>query len=461
MTILLNATPHRFPRRLTRLYICSLSAIAVMSLGGQVLVQRQLARQNDDMQMVSLARNRQRLCENLLKTTLAAKLDLADRPTHLAQLQQLIDEWDGTKEVLRKQLGSTMSSRQMQEVEPMFAKLAPLSGQILTTAREVLTTTPQAPGRLRGDGRSLPGGAALAVPQLIKTGTEFNQTIDQLITWYSGKVEAGLAQLKLLEMGLFGLTLGVLLLEGLLVFRPAVQQLQNSLEALARSLMQLTQEQEKSEKLLLNILPEPIAERLKTNPKTIADSFAEATVLFADIVGFTELSGRVSPEELVQRLNEIFSRFDLLAERHGLEKIKTIGDAYMVVGGLPTARADHAEAIAQMALDMQTELQQINTRLGESFNIRIGINSGPVVAGVIGIKKFIYDLWGDTVNVASRMESHGQPGQVHVSESAYKLLQYAYTLEPRGTIAIKGKGEMTTYWLKGPKLGQTAGAIAS
>jgi PAS domain S-box-containing protein len=210
-------------------------------------------------------------------------------------------------------------------------------------------------------------------------------------------------------------------------------------------------EKEKSEALLLNILPSAIAQRLKYETDSIADSFADVTVLFADIVGFTELSCCVAPVELVKLLNRIFSAFDLLTERHELEKIKTIGDAYMVVGGLPTPRANHAEAIAEMALDMQEEIARFNARTGETFNIRIGINTGPVVAGVIGIKKFIYDLWGDTVNTASRMESHGIPGCIQVTQATYKRLRDNYLFEERGVIEVKGKGEMTTYLLTGRK----------
>ncbi len=210
-------------------------------------------------------------------------------------------------------------------------------------------------------------------------------------------------------------------------------------------------EQEQSERLLLNILPEPIADRLKMEEEHIADHFPEVTVLFADIVGFTELSSSISPEELVKLLNRIFSKFDNLAEKHGLEKIKTIGDAYMVVGGIPSPRVDHAEAIADMALDMQREITKFKTPNGQPFNIRMGINSGPVIAGVIGIKKFIYDLWGDTVNIASRMESHGLPGQIQVTVNTYCLLKDKYILEERGNIYVKGRGEMETYFLIGKK----------
>ena len=218
--------------------------------------------------------------------------------------------------------------------------------------------------------------------------------------------------------------------------------------ALNETLKALQYQQEQSERLLLNILPEEIANRLKMGDSTIADTFANATVLFADIVGFTQLSARVSPTELVSFLNEIFSTFDHLAEKHGLEKIKTIGDAYMVVGGLPTPRSDHANAIAEMALDMLDAISDFSNTHNQDFSIRIGINSGPVVAGVIGIKKFIYDLWGDTVNTASRMESHGKPGCIQVTSTTYDLLEGKYIFESRGAIKVKGKGLMNTYLLQ-------------
>ncbi|MEG3881123.1 adenylate/guanylate cyclase domain-containing protein [Microcoleus sp. herbarium7] len=218
--------------------------------------------------------------------------------------------------------------------------------------------------------------------------------------------------------------------------------------ALNETLKALQYQQEQSESLLLNILPEEIANRLKRGDSTIADTFADVTVLFADIVGFTQLSSQVSPTQLVALLNDIFSTFDNLAERHGLEKIKTIGDAYMVVGGLPIPRADHAVAIAEMALDMLDAIAEFSHTHNQNLSIRIGINTGPVVAGVIGIKKFIYDLWGDTVNTASRMESHGKPGCIHVTSTTYQLLQEKYFFESRGAIEVKGKGKMNTYLLQ-------------
>ncbi|MFB2839004.1 adenylate/guanylate cyclase domain-containing protein [Floridanema evergladense] len=211
----------------------------------------------------------------------------------------------------------------------------------------------------------------------------------------------------------------------------------------------LRYQKEQTEELLLNILPQPIAERLQTEQGTIADNFENVTVLFADLVGFTELSANTSPRELVENLNIVFSEFDRLAEHYGLEKIKTIGDAYMAVAGLPTSRPDHAEAAAEMALDMLIKIAEFNSKAGTTFNLRIGLNTGPVIAGVIGIKKFSYDLWGDTVNTASRMESQGIPGAIQVSDRTYFLLKGKYELTKRGTIYIKGKGEMVTYLLGG------------
>ena len=208
-------------------------------------------------------------------------------------------------------------------------------------------------------------------------------------------------------------------------------------------------EKQKSEQLLLNILPQPIVEQLRNNPDVIAEQFNDVTILFADLVGFTPLAARLNPIELVKLLNHIFSRFDQLVDQLGLEKIKTIGDAYMVAAGLPIPRADHAEAIAQMALAMQAAMKRFQVELGEDIKIRIGINTGTVVAGVIGTRKFIYDLWGDAVNIASRMESSGEAGGIQVTEATYQRLKHNYQLEKRGTINIKGRGEMMTYWLLG------------
>jgi class 3 adenylate cyclase len=233
-----------------------------------------------------------------------------------------------------------------------------------------------------------------------------------------------------------------------------VTALQKTKAALEASEAALQESQKQSERLLLNILPLSIAERLKQDTSAIAEHFDEVTILFADIVGFTPLSTRIKPAELVNLLNEIFSTFDELTEKHGLEKIKTIGDAYMVVGGLPIPKPDHAEAVAQMALDMQKAIAHFQAKYSEQLQIRIGINTGSVVAGVIGTKKFIYDLWGDAVNVASRMESSGVPGKIQVTEATYERLE-RYEFEQRGQVAVKGRGEMTTYWLVGDNLLQT------
>lgn len=221
-------------------------------------------------------------------------------------------------------------------------------------------------------------------------------------------------------------------------------RLESVLADLAEQHRLLQHEQAKSEQLLLNILPPPIAERLKHTPGIIADRFDAVTVLFADIVGFTELAAGIAPEVLVRMLNEIFSRFDQLAEQHGLEKIKTIGDSYMAVGGLPMPRDDHATAVAALALDMQAAVRTLS---GEALNLRIGIHSGPVVAGVIGTKKFSYDLWGDTVNVASRMESHGQAGTIQLSLATYQLIRHSFHCTARGAVQIKGKGVMDIWQL--------------
>lgn len=213
----------------------------------------------------------------------------------------------------------------------------------------------------------------------------------------------------------------------------------------------LEREQARSESLLLNILPSPIAERLKAGNHTIADGYAEATILFADLVGFTRMSTTVSPEQLVVMLNRLFSRFDELSGRFGVEKIKTIGDAYMACAGVPVARPDHAEAIADMALAMREALKEHNREFGSNLQIRIGINTGPVVAGVIGLKKFIYDLWGDTVNLASRMESSGVPDRIQVSASTWEHLRDRYDFEARGDIDVKGIGSVKAYLLNGRK----------
>jgi class 3 adenylate cyclase len=211
----------------------------------------------------------------------------------------------------------------------------------------------------------------------------------------------------------------------------------------------LQHEHERSESLLQNILPRAVIARLKGGETTIADRYSGVTVVFADIVDFTRLSTLLTPKDLVAKLNQIFSRFDKLVDTYGLEKIKTIGDAYMVACGLPEPRSDHVEVAAEFALRMQDELKSIKNVEGSEFNVRIGIHTGPAVAGVIGTRKFAYDVWGDTVNTASRMESHGIPGEIQVSEATFRLLKDKYTFEERGAIEIKGKGQMHTYLLKG------------
>ena len=203
-------------------------------------------------------------------------------------------------------------------------------------------------------------------------------------------------------------------------------------------------EQQRSEHLLLNVLPKPIAERLKAGESTIADGFTEVGVLFADIAGFTPMSERMAPDAVVRMLDEIFTEFDELAVRFAVEKIKTIGDAYMVASGLLEPRADHARDIVDMALAMRDAIER-----HDGLGIRIGIDIGPVVAGVIGRSKFSYDLWGDTVNTASRMESHGVTGQIHVTERAARRLRPRYRLEERGIIEVKGKGSMPTFLVTG------------
>ncbi len=208
-------------------------------------------------------------------------------------------------------------------------------------------------------------------------------------------------------------------------------------------------ERARAENLLLNVLPERIAQRLQKTPAPIGERFAQVTVMFVDVVEFTRLAARVSPEQLLRFLNDLFTRFDLIADRFGLEKIKTIGDAYLAAGGLPEPRDDHAEAIADMALAMRDSVRDLRDPLGQPLQLRIGIYTGPVVAGVIGVRKFSYDLWGDTVNMASRLESHGLPGKIQIGPPTYQLLAGRYLCEPRGPTTIKGAGEMETWFLVG------------
>ncbi len=204
-----------------------------------------------------------------------------------------------------------------------------------------------------------------------------------------------------------------------------------------------------SDGLLLNVLPRSIADRLKRHPGVIADRYDDVTVLFADVADFTPFAERTPPEQVVGFLDDLFSRFDDLTAARGLEKIKTIGDAYMVAGGLPERRDDHAEAIAGLAMAMQEEVSRMATERGLDVSIRIGIDTGAVIAGIIGRHKFAYDLWGDTVNTAARMESHGIVGRIHVTDATYLRLRSQFAFEARGEIEIKGKGRMATYLLIG------------
>jgi class 3 adenylate cyclase/HAMP domain-containing protein len=210
---------------------------------------------------------------------------------------------------------------------------------------------------------------------------------------------------------------------------------------------ELGRKNEENLRLLLNILPARIAERLKNGERIIADACAEVTILFADIVGFTDLSTRIPAQQLVALLSELMSDFDRLAQEHNIEKIKTIGDAYMAVAGLPESRPDHAEAAIRLAVDMLRAAGRRTTFNGVPLQLRIGINSGPVIAGVIGTHKFAYDLWGDTVNTASRMESCGIPGQIQVTETTFDILRHKYQFKSRGHIEVKGKGFMSAYLL--------------
>ncbi len=221
-----------------------------------------------------------------------------------------------------------------------------------------------------------------------------------------------------------------------------LQLLESQLE---RQLLEI--EKEKSERLLLNILPVAIAERLKRESGIIAERHASVTVLFADIIDFTSFANLTDPEDLVSLLNDLFSRFDQVAERHGLEKIKTIGDSYLVVGGLLNPKSNHAVAVAEMALEMLTALGELNQERGTNLSLRIGLNSGPVVAGVIGRKKFAYDLWGAAVNVANRMQSSGLPNRIQVPAGMIELLGDKFLLTERGVVDCKGLGQIRTYLL--------------
>jgi guanylate cyclase len=225
-----------------------------------------------------------------------------------------------------------------------------------------------------------------------------------------------------------------------------------------RAMDALAREQERSERLLLNVLPKEIAPRLKAGESPIADAYEHATVLYADIVGSTMLAERLDAKQLVALLNGIFSRLDLLAETHGVEKIRTIGDNYMCVAGVPRRRADHAQAMARMALGIRAYLDELRASGEDRIDFRIGMNSGPCVGGVIGLRKFVFDIWGDSVNTASRMESHSVPGRIHLSDATYELIRDEFNCEPRGTIEVKGKGPMRTWFLVGERRAQAESA---
>jgi guanylate cyclase len=218
---------------------------------------------------------------------------------------------------------------------------------------------------------------------------------------------------------------------------------------LAFRLLQL--EQEKSESLLLNILPKEIASRLKDGKRTIADYYASASILFADMVGFTRLTSELAPTAMVELINHIYSRFDSLVEKYGVEKIRTIGDNYMIASGLPRQNAAHALVLARLALEMMATLQTLPPVGGQTLSFRIGINAGPVIAGIVGHKKFQYDVWGDAVNVASRMENTGEPGKIQITQAFYELIKDEFICEPKGQVAVKGKGTMETWFLVGEK----------
>ncbi len=221
-----------------------------------------------------------------------------------------------------------------------------------------------------------------------------------------------------------------------------MRQLKKQHEALAS-------EQAKTEQLLLNILPRKIAQRLKSGEEHIADAFPNVSVLFADMVGFTAMSRTMTASALVEVLGDLFSRFDLITEKHGLEKIKTIGDCYMLAGGVPDPMDDHAHAVIDAAIEFCTALEEMRERTGGALRMRIGVHSGPIVAGVIGLRKFTYDLWGDTVNVASRMESTGEPGRIHVSVNTANLVKNDFKLESRGSIEVKSLGQVETFFVNG------------
>ena len=449
-------------RRLTILYVASLAAVAFLAILGQIVVQSMLRQQKLNANVIGIATRHQMLSWQLREAALALKVEANPKTQeqHLQDIRRVLQAWEAADQKVRDAIAQApMFGMDRAEITQRVAELAPAHDRIKQAAKGLIALESNS-----SDRRVKTVAALTYLKEIRDGGKAFSDATNRLILTYNEQAQAGIYQLRFFEYSLLGLLLLILVLEGVLVFRPAVDRLQAALDELAIALDQtqktaseLAAEQAQSERLLLNILPRPIAERLKETSATnaeqthIADGFSNVTVLFADIVGFTDLSARTSPQKLVSLLNQIFSRFDQLAEQHGLEKIKTIGDAYMVVGGLPQFRADHVAAVADMAIDMQAAINHFNQETGEAFSIRIGMNTGPVVAGVIGIKKFIYDLWGDTVNIASRMESHGVAGGIQVTEATYQQLQETHFFESRGVIQVKGRGEMQTYWLKGRK----------
>ncbi len=490
---------HQITQQLTLFYVMSLSAIAGLSIMGQFFIQRALNHQSLDAEVIHTTLEHKEKVGHSIRGVRALRRisDPVEKELAIAELENDLQavqvSWQEITQLSPDVL--LASNHRQHHTEGMVNQLQPVYEQTWQQLNQALvrvqqpeeqeTTALERPlGRNRArlasespkrqalrhasphqiplgikqplKGRSqLAQSSTQARPRLLANAEQrYMRALDEALEAYNEDVTRNIHRLKRLELMLLAVTLLVLVLEGVLVFRPAVSQTRDALSALAFSLdetqqtaAQLASEQKKSEKLLLNILPQSIAQRLKQKHQPIADAFEEVTVLFADIVGFTQLSTQMPPQELVQLLNQVFSAFDARVEQLGLEKIKTIGDAYMVVGGLPKPRPDHAEAIVALAQQMQADIETFNQRTGHNLSIRIGVNSGPVVAGVIGTKKFIYDLWGDTVNVASRMESHGQPGRIHLSESTQQLIGDRYPTQSRGAIEVKGKGATTTYWL--------------
>ena len=435
--------------KLTRLYIFSLSTIALLAIAGQLLVRQMLNQQSDNLQVIVLAENVRFLSEQLAKESLSIQIlgNLADQQGQSSRFQRFQKTLGDCEKSYYKfkneqSLKAALPGKNA-EFKQLYSLLEVNYSSMISAAQMYEKVN------LLDQPRQNPTDRTL-VRKILATEQIFVRDIDRLVAIYSQEAKLQIGQLKWVEAILLGFTLVVLLLEGILVFRPAIAKLKLMFAELAA-------EQEKSEQLLLNVLPKSIVAQLKqgktgldqkSDAALIAEGFAEATILFADIAGFTTLSANIPPQEVVHLLNKIFSAFDQLTEKYQLEKIKTIGDAYMVVGGLPIPRKDHAEAIANMAMEMQTVITQFKSHDNQPIQVRIGINTGPVVAGVIGLRKFIYDLWGDTVNIASRMESQGLVGEIQVTEATYDRLKEHYVFEERGVLSVKGRGEMTTYLLK-------------